>query len=65
MTAKKARLRSITVDITDPRSDIVIEALTRTCDQCRAAIGQTCVKRGGIHQDLLGRLIHIGRMSPR
>jgi hypothetical protein len=57
--------RSITAEISDPHSDTVLEALTRTCDQCRAPIGVTCLKRGGIHQDLLGRVIHIGRMSPR
>jgi len=53
----------ITVQITDPDSPIVLEALTRPCDQCRAPIGVLCAKRGGIHQDLLGRVIHIGRMG--
>ncbi len=55
----------ITNQITDPDSPLVQEALTRTCDQCRAPVGVLCVKRGGIQQDLLGRQIHIGRMSDK
>jgi hypothetical protein len=55
----------ITTEITDPDSPLVQEALTRTCDQCRAPIGSLCSGRGGIHQDLLGRVIHIGRMSDK
>jgi hypothetical protein len=51
------------VNISDPDDPAVIEALTRRCDQCRAPVGQLCFKRGGITKDLLGRVIHIGRMG--
>jgi hypothetical protein len=55
----------LTEEITDPNSPTVQEALTRRCDQCLAPVGVLCVKRGGIQQDLLGRQIHIGRMSDK
>lgn len=53
----------LTQQITTPDSPLVQEALTRRCEQCRAPKGELCTKRGGIHQDLLGRLIHIGRIG--
>jgi hypothetical protein len=52
-------------EIENPDSPTVQEALTRSCDQCLAPVGVLCVKRGGIQQDLLGRQIHIGRMSDK
>ena len=66
MTAKQRTEphRPISEQIQDPNSPLVLDALERTCDQCRADIGQLCAKRGGIHQDLLGRLVHLGRLSP-
>jgi len=51
------------VNISDPDDPAVIEAITRICDQCRAPVGELCYKRGGFKQDLLGRVIHIGRMG--
>ena len=53
----------LSAEIENPDSPTVQEALTRTCDQCHAPIGTLCTGRGGIHQDLLGRVIHIGRME--
>lgn len=53
----------LTEQLTDPDSAIVREALTRRCDQCRAPAGELCLRRGGIQHDLLGRVIHIGRMQ--
>ncbi len=53
----------LTKQLTDPDSPVVREALTRRCDQCRAPVGVLCAGRGGIQQDLLGRVIHIGRME--
>jgi len=51
------------VNISDPDDPAVIEALKRRCDQCLAPVGELCAKRGGFKQDLLGRVIHIGRMG--
>ena len=51
--------------IGDPDSPLVQDALTRGCDQCHAPIGSLCTKRGGIHHDLHGRVIHIGRMGDK
>lgn len=55
----------ITEQITNPDSPIVQEALTRSCDQCQAPKGELCTKRGGIRHDLLGRVIHIGRLGDK
>jgi len=52
------------VNISDPDDPAVIEALTRTCELCRAPVGELCFKRGGYTKDLLGRVIHIGRLQP-
>lgn len=49
----------------DPSSDIVREALTRTCDICKAGIGQLCHNVITPGQPIPGRIIHIGRKSPR
>lgn len=49
----------------DPNSDIVREALTRTCDLCGAKVGQVCRNVIQPGQPLPGRIIHIGRKSPR
>ena len=64
MTTKPvtAQSRPITEQLTDPGSEIVLEALTRRCDQCLAPKGQLCVKRGGFTADLTGRLVHLGRL---
>jgi hypothetical protein len=55
----------LSAEIENPNSPTVQEALTRSCDQCHAPIGTLCSGRGGIQQDLLGRVIHIGRMSEK
>jgi len=55
--------RPITAQLQDPDSPVVVAALTRRCDQCRANPGELCVRRGGFRADLLGRLIHLGRMG--
>lgn len=54
----------ITEQITDPNSELVREALTRTCHQCLAGIGCLCVKRDWLQADLLGRVIHLDRIGP-
>ncbi len=51
----------IAAELTNPDSATIRDALTRKCDQCHAPAGQLCVKRGGFHADLTGRLIHVGR----
>jgi hypothetical protein len=57
--------RSFAQALTDPDSDIVVEALGRRCDQCHADVGQLCTNRAGFKADLAGRLIHYGRrMKP-
>jgi hypothetical protein len=55
----------LSAEIENPDSSTVQEALTGSCDQCHAPIDVLCTGRGGIHQDLLGRVIHIGRMSAK
>ena len=66
MTTPRVRAphRPITEQLTDPGSEIVLEALTRRCDQCLAKKGQLCVKRGGFKADLTGRVVHLGRLLP-
>ena len=56
--------RTITDELTDPESETVREATSRRCDQCLAAKGQLCVKRGGFKADLTGRVVHLGRLLP-
>jgi hypothetical protein len=58
----QARLSTLPQDLTNPDSAVVVEALSRRCDQCRAPIGQLCVQRGGYRADLTGRLVHLGRL---
>jgi len=60
--AQRQQSLSLPQQLTDPDSLVVTEAITRRCDQCRAPIGELCTKRGGFRADLLGRLIHLGRM---
>lgn len=55
--------RSLADQLQDPNHPTVREALTRRCDQCQADIGAECKPRGGIHHDLAGRIIHLGRMQ--
>lgn len=49
--------------INDPDSPAVIEALTRSCDQCKAPVGQLCVNHIRPGHPLPGRLVHIGRLE--
>jgi hypothetical protein len=58
----QAAISTLPQDLTNPESAIVRESLSRRCDQCRAPIGQLCVKRGGYRADLTGRLVHLGRL---
>lgn len=61
--AQRGTQPSITAQLQDPDSQLVRRALVRRCDQCRAPAGELCTRRGGFKQDLLGRLIHIGRLE--
>ena len=49
--------------VNDPDHPIIVDALSRRCDQCHANIGAECTPRGGFHADLAGRRIHYGRMG--
>lgn len=49
--------------INNPDHPIIVDALSRLCDQCGAYIGAECKPRGGLHADLAGRRIHYGRME--
>ena len=53
------------MNISDPDDPAVLQAISRICDQCRAPVGELCFKRGGYTKDLLGRVIHIGRILER
>jgi len=51
--------------LNDPDSETIRESLTRSCDICDQPVGALCVKRKGITADLAGRLVHLGRLTPR
>ena len=75
MTQKRNQAAAITIpapvhqptdaEWTDPDHPRNRDALTRSCDQCGAKPGALCVRRGGLRDDLKGRLVHIGRKAPR
>lgn len=54
-------IRHVPADLSNPDDPAVVEAQTRRCDQCKAPVGELCVKRQGFRDDLKGRLVHIGR----
>ena len=51
-------------DLADPDSPRVVEALTRRCDLCKAAVGDLCTNVITPGAPLPGRVIHLGRLSP-
>ena len=50
-------------DLADATSPRVVDALTRRCDICKAAVGDLCTNtiRPGV--PLPGRLVHLGRLQ--
>ena len=48
--------------LSDPNSEVVVEALTRRCDLCKAEKGTLCRNHIRPGEPLPGRLIHFGRM---
>jgi len=63
IVAQRGAQPSITAQLQDPDSPLVQKAIVRACDQCLAPAGELCMKRGGFSRDLLGRVIHIGRLE--
>ena len=51
--------------LNDPDSDLVRDALTRSCDGCKAPAGVLCHNHIQIGEPLPGRLVHIGRTAKR
>lgn len=58
--------RTLDERINDANSDLVRDALTRTCDGCKAGIGVLCHNHllPG-HEPLPGRLVHLARLIDR
>lgn len=52
-------------DLTNPDDPAVTEALTRTCDICKAKIGHLCTNSIRPNVPLPGRIVHIGRTEAR
>ena len=51
--------------LNDPDSDVIRDALTRSCDVCGAAKRVMCVERPDLPEGLAGRRVHFGRLTPR
>jgi len=50
------------MNLADPNDPVVIEALTRKCDQCKQPAGALCVNHIRPNPPLPGRLVHFGRL---
>lgn len=61
----QAPKRTLDERLNDPNSDLVRDALTRTCDGCKAGIGVLCHNHIRIGEPLPGRLVHIARTTDR
>jgi hypothetical protein len=51
--------------LTDPTDARIVAALSRTCDLCKARIGQLCTNTIQPKQKLPGRIVHLGRLVDR
>lgn len=53
------------MDLTDPDDPRIMAALNRSCDICRAPVGQPCTNPIRPGHPLPGRLVHLGRLEDR